>query len=223
MDRTSLFGQALAEMPKSPRSQPNPVRMIEVLAFPAVQLLDVTGPLQVFASANDLVAEAGGTPPYLLRVVAKGGQRVTASAGVEIAAYPLPRGGTALDTLMIAAPGSPETQNIVNADVLRALGPEGIVVNVGRGTIVDEPALIAALREKSILAAGLDVTVNEPHVAPELLALDNAFVLPHLAGASTHSWKNMADMMNDNLKSWFAGQGPLHPVAETPYKGAKIK
>jgi transcriptional regulator GlxA family with amidase domain len=102
MDRTSLFGQALAEMPKSPRSQPNPVRMIEVLAFPAVQLLDVTGPLQVFASANDLVAEAGGTPPYLLRVVAKGGQRVTASAGVEIAAYPLPRGGTALDTLMIA-------------------------------------------------------------------------------------------------------------------------
>jgi hypothetical protein len=80
MDKTSLSGQALAEMPKSPRSPPNAVRLIEVLAYPAVQLLDVTGPLQVFASTNDLVAEAGGTPPYRLRVVAKGGQGVTASA-----------------------------------------------------------------------------------------------------------------------------------------------
>jgi transcriptional regulator GlxA family with amidase domain len=67
-----------------------------------VQLLDVTGPLQVFASANDLVAEAGGTPPYRLRVVAKGVQGVTASAGVGIATHPLPRSGAALDTLMVA-------------------------------------------------------------------------------------------------------------------------
>jgi transcriptional regulator GlxA family with amidase domain len=102
VDKTSLSGQALAEMPKSPRSQPNPVRLIEVLAYPAVQLLDVTGPLQVFASANDLVAEAGGTPPYRLRVVAKGVQGVTASAGVGIATHPLPRSGAALDTLMVA-------------------------------------------------------------------------------------------------------------------------
>jgi len=102
VDKTSLSGQAVAEMPKSPRSQPNPVRLIEVLAYPAVQLLDVTGPLQVFASANDLVAEAGGTPPYRLRVVAKGVQGVTASAGVGIATHPLPRSGAALDTLMVA-------------------------------------------------------------------------------------------------------------------------
>jgi transcriptional regulator GlxA family with amidase domain len=102
VDKTSLSEQALAEMPKSPRSQPNPVRLIEVLAYPAVQLLDVTGPLQVFASANDLVAEAGGTPPYRLRVVAKGVQGVTASAGVGIATHPLPRSGAALDTLMVA-------------------------------------------------------------------------------------------------------------------------
>jgi lactate dehydrogenase-like 2-hydroxyacid dehydrogenase len=122
------------------------------------------------------------------------------------------------DVLMIAAPGSPATDNIVNADVLKALGPNGIVVNVGRGTIIDEPALISALRDKSILAAGLDVTANEPNVAPELLTLDNAFILPHLAGASTDSWKNMADMLNDNLKSWFAGKGPINPVAETPYR-----
>jgi transcriptional regulator GlxA family with amidase domain len=81
---------------------PTAVRVVEVLAYPAVQLLDVTGPLQVFASANDLVAEAGGARPYILRVVAKGGQSVTASAGLGITVNPLPRIGTPLDTLMIA-------------------------------------------------------------------------------------------------------------------------
>jgi transcriptional regulator GlxA family with amidase domain len=81
---------------------PTAVRVVEVLAYPAVQLLDVTGPLQVFASANDLVTEAGGAPPYILRVVAKGGQGVTASAGLGITANPLPRIGAPLDTLIIA-------------------------------------------------------------------------------------------------------------------------
>ncbi|MGO8908489.1 MAG: GlxA family transcriptional regulator [Bradyrhizobium sp.] len=93
-------------MPKPPRSTPtsrtSAVRVIEVLAYPSVQLLDVTGPLQVFASANDLVAEAGGTSPYLLRVVAKGGQDVTASAGLGIATRPLSRISAALDTLIVA-------------------------------------------------------------------------------------------------------------------------
>jgi transcriptional regulator GlxA family with amidase domain len=89
-------------MPKTPRSTPNSVRVIEVLAFPSVQLLDVTGPLQVFASANDLVVEGGGMAPYALRVVAQGGERVTSSAGVGLAANPLPRSGTVLDTLMVA-------------------------------------------------------------------------------------------------------------------------
>jgi transcriptional regulator GlxA family with amidase domain len=102
MDGKSRSGHALAEMPRVPRSAPRALRVIEVLAYPAVQLLDVTGPLQVFASANDIVAEAGGTPPYALRVVAKGGHSVTASAGLGIAAHPLPRSGAALDTLMVA-------------------------------------------------------------------------------------------------------------------------
>jgi transcriptional regulator GlxA family with amidase domain len=103
MDRQNLSGHALAEMPKPPRSPPNQIRVIEVLAYPAVQLLDVTGPLQVFATANEQVAQAGGVPPYVLRVIAKGGQSVTASsAGLGIAADPLPRRGTALDTLLIA-------------------------------------------------------------------------------------------------------------------------
>jgi transcriptional regulator GlxA family with amidase domain len=89
-------------MPKPPRSPPTVLREIEVLAFPAVQLLDVTGPLQVFASANDIVAEAGGVPPYALRVVARGGQGVIASAGLGLATMPLPPIGAAVDTLMVA-------------------------------------------------------------------------------------------------------------------------
>jgi transcriptional regulator GlxA family with amidase domain len=106
MDKPNLTGHALAEMPKSPRSSPSvptgAARVIEVLAYPAVQMLDVTGPLQVFASANDLLTEAGGRPPYVLRVVAKGKQGVTASAGLGIATSPLPRISAALDTLIIA-------------------------------------------------------------------------------------------------------------------------
>jgi transcriptional regulator GlxA family with amidase domain len=89
-------------MPKPPRSAPDPTRVIELLAYQAVQLLDVTGPLQVFASANDLATEAGGTPPYALRVVARGRRDVTTSAGLQIAAGSLPRIGAALDTLIVA-------------------------------------------------------------------------------------------------------------------------
>jgi transcriptional regulator GlxA family with amidase domain len=89
-------------MPKSPRSSPNTGRFIDVLTYPAVQLLDVTGPIQVFASANDLVAGAGGARPYALRVVAQGGEGVTASAGLALAAGPLTPLGEALDTLLVA-------------------------------------------------------------------------------------------------------------------------
>ena len=80
----------------------NAARVIEVLAYPGVQLLDVTGPLQVFATANEQVAEAGGAPPYVLRVVAKDRARVAASSGLEIATEPLPRGASVLDTLVVA-------------------------------------------------------------------------------------------------------------------------
>ena len=93
MDKAKLPGHGLSEMPKSPRSLPNAVRVIDVLTYPAVQLLDVTGPVQVFASANDIVVNAGGARPYLLKVVAQGGERVTASAGVALAAGPLTQRG----------------------------------------------------------------------------------------------------------------------------------
>jgi transcriptional regulator GlxA family with amidase domain len=99
----NLRGHGLAEMPKSPRFPPNAVRVVDVLTFPAVQLLDVTGPVQVFASANDIVEGAGGARPYRLRLMAQdGGGGVDATAGVGLAAGPLSRHGEALDTLIVA-------------------------------------------------------------------------------------------------------------------------
>jgi transcriptional regulator GlxA family with amidase domain len=89
-------------MPKPPRSSPNPIRVIDVLIYPAVQVLDVTGPVQVFASANDFVTEAGGAPPYQLRLVAQNDGAVTATGGLSLAAEPLSQHGEALDTLIVA-------------------------------------------------------------------------------------------------------------------------
>jgi transcriptional regulator GlxA family with amidase domain len=102
MDKANLSGHGLAEMPKSPRFSPNSIRAIDVLAYPEVQLLDVTGPVQVFASANDFTAGLGGARPYLVRIVSLGGESVTATAGVTIAAGPLTPGNEALDTLLVA-------------------------------------------------------------------------------------------------------------------------
>jgi transcriptional regulator GlxA family with amidase domain len=102
MDKLILARHGLAEMPKSPRFSPNPIRAVEVLIFPAVQLLDVTGPVQVFSSANDLVAATGGAPPYRLRLVTQGDGGVTSSAGIALAAGPLSRRDDALDTLLVA-------------------------------------------------------------------------------------------------------------------------
>src|SRR5262249_32466703 len=102
MEKTKLTGHGLAEMPKSPRSSPSQSRSIEVLTFPAVQLLDVTGPVQVFASANDVVANAGGAPPYQVKLVTQGDQGVMSSAGVALAAASLGRRREALGTLRVA-------------------------------------------------------------------------------------------------------------------------
>jgi transcriptional regulator GlxA family with amidase domain len=102
IDKAKLAEHHLAEMPKSPRSAPNAIRVIEVLAYPAVQILDVTGPTQVFASANDRVVAAGGVAPYQLKVVSQGGQDVTASSGLTLATGPLTRGEEPLDTLLVA-------------------------------------------------------------------------------------------------------------------------
>jgi transcriptional regulator GlxA family with amidase domain len=122
VDKAILAEHDLAQMPESPQSPPNVPRVIEVLAFPQVQLLDVTGPLQVFASANDHVVKSGGTPPYLLQVVAQGGFGVLASAGLGLAAGRLPATEAALDTLIVAGgPGVEEAiASLVLVDWLRA-------------------------------------------------------------------------------------------------------
>ncbi len=125
-----------------------------------------------------------------------------------------------VDTLISVAPGGASTHHIINADVLKALGPDGIVVNVGRGTVIDENALIEALQNKTILSAGLDVFEDEPRVPPALIAMDHVVLLPHVGSASVHTREQMGQLVVDNLVSWFDGKGPLTPVAETPWKKA---
>ncbi len=124
-----------------------------------------------------------------------------------------------VDTLMIVIPGGDETKHLVNAEVLEALGPNGVLINVARGTVVDERALIDALRSKTILTAGLDVFEDEPRVPQELIDMDHVVLLPHVGSASVHTRNAMGQLVVDNLVAWFSGKGPLTPVAETPWTG----
>ena len=124
----------------------------------------------------------------------------------------------AVTMLISVAPGGPETHHIINADVFKALGPKGIFINIGRGSAVDEQAMIAALKNKVIWSAGLDVFEHEPHVPAELIALDNTVLLPHIGSGTHHTRNLMGQLVVDNLTSWFAGKGPITPVAETPWK-----
>src|SRR3984885_4207237 len=125
----------------------------------------------------------------------------------------------AVDTLVLIVPGGASTAKMVNADVMKALGPRGVIINVARGSVIDEPALIAALKSGTILAAGLDVFANEPNVPDELKAMQNVVLLPHIGSASVVTRNAMDQLVVDNLKAWFAGKAPLTPVAETPAKG----
>ena len=125
-----------------------------------------------------------------------------------------------VDTLILILPGGPSTKHLINAQVLEALGPDGILINVARGTVVDEQALIAALKAGTIRAAGLDVFEDEPRVPAELIAMQNVVLLPHV-GSSTHYTRTaMGQLVVDNILSWFAGKGPITPVAETPWPKA---
>jgi lactate dehydrogenase-like 2-hydroxyacid dehydrogenase len=125
----------------------------------------------------------------------------------------------AVDTLVVIVPGGPSTAKMINADVLKALGPRGVIINVARGSVVDEEAMIAALKSGTILAAGLDVFAKEPAVPDELKAMQNVVLLPHIGSASVVTRNAMDQLVVDNLKAWFAGKGPLTPIAETPVKG----
>jgi lactate dehydrogenase-like 2-hydroxyacid dehydrogenase len=126
-----------------------------------------------------------------------------------------------VDTLIVIVPGGAATKNMIDAGVLEALGPEGIVINVARGSVIDETALITALREEKILAAGLDVFAEEPHVPVELLAMDNVVLLPHVGSASEFTRAKMDQLLVDNIRAWAAGKPPLTPVPETPFRSWK--
>jgi len=142
------------------------------------------------------------------------------AAGVSYQHYPdLIEMARAVDTLVVIVPGGASTAKMINAEVLQALGPRGVLINVARGSVVDEPALIAALKSGTILAAGLDVFATEPNVPDELKSMQNVVLLPHIGSASVVTRNAMDQLVVDNLKSWFAGKPPLTPVAETPVKG----
>jgi len=110
------------------------------------------------------------------------------------------------DVLLVVTPGGPQTNKIVNAKVLDALGPKGYVVNIARGSVLDEPLLLRYLQEKRIAGAGLDVFVDEPRVPPEFFALENAVLFPHVGSATVETRKAMGDLQIENLRLHFAGK-----------------
>ena len=107
------------------------------------------------------------------------------------------------DYLVVAVPGGNETKNMINAQVLKSLGPKGILINIARGSVIDQTALIQALKEKSIAGAGLDVFWDEPNIDPQFFKLHNVVLTPH-NGSNTHETRRaMADLALANLKAFF--------------------
>jgi hydroxypyruvate reductase len=120
----------------------------------------------------------------------------------------------ASDFLVVACPGGPATRDLVGAGVLAALGKKGTLVNIARGSIVDEPALVQALADGTIKAAGLDVFADEPNIPAPLLAMDNVVLLPHVGSATRETRQAMGDLCKANLDAWFAGRPLLTPIPE---------
>ncbi len=123
-----------------------------------------------------------------------------------------------VDTLMVIVPGGPATQNLINAEVLKALGPNGILINMARGSVVDEPALIAALKNRTIYSAGLDVFAKEPHVPQELLDMDHIVLFPHLGSSTEVTRAAMDQLVVDNILAWAAGKPPLTLCRKRPIR-----
>jgi lactate dehydrogenase-like 2-hydroxyacid dehydrogenase len=116
------------------------------------------------------------------------------------------------DFLIVACPGGSETQNAVNAPILAALGAQGTLINIARGTVVDEPALVDALQWGVIKAAGLDVFADEPRIPAPLLTMENVVLLPHVGSATVETRRAMADLVVKNLEAHFSGDTLPTPV-----------
>jgi lactate dehydrogenase-like 2-hydroxyacid dehydrogenase len=117
-----------------------------------------------------------------------------------------------VDFLMLTLPGGAETKHLVNAEVLKALGPEGTLINIARGSIVDEKALVQALKSGTLGAAALDVFEAEPKVPEELLSMQNVVLQPHQGSATHDTRAAMGQLVIDNLKAHFAGKPLLTRV-----------
>lgn len=124
-----------------------------------------------------------------------------------------------VDILMVIAPGGAETFHLVNSEVLHALGAAGTLINVARGSLVDEQALTIALQTGTLGAAGLDVFEDEPRVSETLRGLDNCVLLPHVGSASHYTRNKMGQLVVENILAMAAGKAPLTPVPETPFPG----
>lgn len=136
--------------------------------------------------------------------------------GIDFDYYPTVQAlAEASDVLIALVPGAPATKHLIDGKVLAALGVDGVLINVSRGSVVDEHALIAALRSGTILAAGLDVYEEEPRVPHELIEMANVVLLPHIGSASVQTREAMGRLVVDNLRSWFGLGTAITPVAET--------
>lgn len=118
----------------------------------------------------------------------------------------------AVDDLIIAVVGGPATEGFVSAAVIEALGPDGVIVNISRGTVIDEEALIGALQSGAIRGAALDVFRGEPQIDPRLLALPNILPLPHIGSATLETRAAMGELQRRNLRAMLDGRDPETPV-----------
>lgn len=118
------------------------------------------------------------------------------------------------DILVLIAPGGAETENIINEEILNAIGPQGTLINIARGSLVDEVALVKALKEKKLGAAGLDVFVKEPFVPHELFQFENVVLAPHVGSATVETRLLMAQRTVENLEQFFANGKPINTIPE---------
>lgn len=119
-----------------------------------------------------------------------------------------------VDFLVVITPGGQGTRHLINAEVLRALGPQGYLINVARGSVVDEAALVQALSDGTIAGAGLDVFADEPHVPPALWTMPHVVLTPHMASATHQTRQAMADLAFANMQAGLSGRPLLTPVPE---------
>ena len=122
-----------------------------------------------------------------------------------------------VDILVVITPGGPSTAKLVSKDVIEALGPNGILINVSRGTVVDEEEMISALQDGRLGSAGLDVFATEPNVPESLRSLENVSLTPHIGSATVETREAMGDLVVRNLNSFFANGKVEISVPETAH------